>query len=103
MVGRAENVEDLALELGCKVGVLPSSYFGLSLGAARKLVVVWDGVEERFWKRLAVWKRHFVSKGRRVILLVHFVKYADILHVFVAYATSGKIETRENTKGLSLG
>ncbi|RVX23145.1 putative mitochondrial protein [Vitis vinifera] len=86
----AENVEDLALELGCKVGVLPSSYLGLSLGAARKLVVVWDGVEERFWKRLAVWKRHFVSKGRRVILLVHFVKYADILHVFVAYATSDK-------------
>ena len=47
-VGRVENVEELALELGCKVGALPSSYLGLPLGAAHKLVAVWDGVEERF-------------------------------------------------------
>ena len=31
-VGRVENIEDLTLELGCKVGALPSSYLGLPLG-----------------------------------------------------------------------
>ena len=33
LVGRITNVNVLALELGCKVGALPSSYLGLPLGA----------------------------------------------------------------------
>ncbi|RVW14659.1 Ubiquitin-conjugating enzyme E2 2 [Vitis vinifera] len=49
----------LALELGCKVGMLPSSYLGLPLGGPHKSVAVWDGMEERFHKRLAMWKRQF--------------------------------------------
>ena len=32
-MGRVENCEHLALELGCKVGGLPSSYLGLPLVA----------------------------------------------------------------------
>ncbi|RVW30368.1 hypothetical protein CK203_097914 [Vitis vinifera] len=57
-VGSVENAEVLASELGCKVGSLPSTYLGLPLGAPHKSVVVWDGVEERMRKRLALWKRH---------------------------------------------
>ncbi|RVW28885.1 putative ribonuclease H protein [Vitis vinifera] len=62
-MGRVENVEVLASELGCKVGSLPSTFLGLPLGAPHKSVVVWDGVEERMRKRLALWKRQFISKG----------------------------------------
>ena len=62
-VGRVENVELLAFELDCKVGALPSTYLGLPLVAPHKSVVVWDGVEERMRKRLALWKRQFISKG----------------------------------------
>ncbi|RVW75414.1 putative ribonuclease H protein [Vitis vinifera] len=65
-VGRVEN---LALEAGCKVGRLPSSYLGIPLGANHKSVAVWDGVEERFRKRLALWKRQFISKGGRITLI----------------------------------
>ncbi|RVW89949.1 Transposon TX1 uncharacterized 149 kDa protein [Vitis vinifera] len=68
-VGRVENVEVLASELGCKVGSLPSAYLGLPLGAPHKSVVVWDGVEERMRKRLALWKRQFISKGGRITLI----------------------------------
>ena len=53
-VGRVKNMEALALEAGCKVGRLPSSYLGIPLGANHKSVAVWDGVEERFRKRLAM-------------------------------------------------
>ena len=56
-VGRVHDIEDLTLELGCKVGGLPSWYLGLPLGASFKSVAMWDGVEERFRKRLAIWKR----------------------------------------------
>ncbi|RVX00739.1 putative ribonuclease H protein [Vitis vinifera] len=68
-VGRVENVEVLASALGCKVGSLPSTYLGLPLGAPHKSVVVWDGVEERMRKRLALWKRQFISKGGRITLI----------------------------------
>ena len=53
-MGRVENIEMLALELGCKVGALPSTYLGLPLGAPHKSMGVWDGVEERIWNRLAL-------------------------------------------------
>ena len=46
--GRVENVEDLALEFGCKVSTLSSSYLGLPLGVRFKEVAIWDEVEERY-------------------------------------------------------
>ena len=68
-VGRVENLEVLAFELGCKVGKLPSLYLGLPLGALHKSVAVWDGVEERLRRRLAFWKRQYISKGGRLTLI----------------------------------
>ncbi|RVX16265.1 putative ribonuclease H protein [Vitis vinifera] len=68
-VGRVLNIEGLALELGCKVGGIPSSYLGMPLGAAFNSLAVWDGVEERFRRRLAMWKRQYISKGGRLTLI----------------------------------
>ena len=45
-VGRVENIDDLAMDFGCRVGILSSTYLGLPLGASFKSVTVWDGVEE---------------------------------------------------------
>ena len=56
-MGRVENVDDLAGELGCKVGRFPSTYLGMPLGASFNSMAAWDGIEERFRKRLAMWKR----------------------------------------------
>ncbi|RVX12904.1 Transposon TX1 uncharacterized 149 kDa protein [Vitis vinifera] len=53
-VGRVENVEELADEFGYKVGKLPSTYLGMPLGAPFKCVAAWDGIEERFRKKLAM-------------------------------------------------
>ena len=64
-----ENTELLAAELGCKVRSLPSTYLGLPLGASHKSVKVWDGVEERMRKKLALWKGQFISKGGRITLI----------------------------------
>ena len=69
LVGSVVNVEGLAFELGCKVGALPSCYLGLPLEAHHNSVAVWDVVEERFRKRLASWKRQYISKGGRLTLL----------------------------------
>ena len=68
-MGKITNVDALALELGCKVGALPSSYLGLPLGAPHNSIAVWDGIEERFRKRLTLWKKLFISKGGRLTLI----------------------------------
>ena len=47
-IGIVDNVEELASELGCKVGSLPTPYLGLPLGAKHKALGVWDSIEERF-------------------------------------------------------
>ena len=51
------------------MGRLPTSYLGLSLGTHHKSVAIWDGVEVRFRKRLAMWKRQLISKGERITLI----------------------------------
>ena len=61
-MGCVENVDALAAKLSCKVGSLSSSYMGLPLGGPFKSVVAWDGLEERFRKRLTMWKRQYTSK-----------------------------------------
>ena len=62
-------MEELASKLGCKPGSLPTTYLGLPSGARYKLVSSWDGVEGQFTKRLALWKRQYISKGGRATLL----------------------------------
>ena len=36
LVGGVEEIEEMAVELGCKVGFLPTVYLGLPLGAHHK-------------------------------------------------------------------
>ena len=67
-VGRVENIDFLTKAFRCRVGSLPS-YLGLALGAPFKSVSVWDGVEERLRRRLALWKRQYISKGGRLTLI----------------------------------
>ena len=68
-MGRVDGVERLALELGCNIGSLPTDYLGLPLGSKHKASYLWDGVEERLRKRLALWKRQYISKGGRLTLI----------------------------------
>ena len=68
-MGWVDDVERLAFELGCNIGSLPIEYLGLPLGAKHEAARVWDGVEERFRRRLALWKRQHISKGGRLTLI----------------------------------
>ncbi|RVW71548.1 hypothetical protein CK203_048001 [Vitis vinifera] len=62
-------IDELAVELGCRVGALPTVYLGLPLGANHKATTMWDGVEKRMRRRLALWKRQYLSKGGRITLM----------------------------------
>ncbi|XP_042969128.1 uncharacterized protein LOC122301820 [Carya illinoinensis] len=68
-VGVVSNILNLASILDCKVSSLPLKYLGLPLGATFKARAIWDGVVEKIEKRLASWKRVYLSKGGRLTLI----------------------------------
>ncbi|RVX08852.1 CRM-domain containing factor CFM2, chloroplastic [Vitis vinifera] len=87
LIGRVSNVMELVAIFGYKVGALPSTYLGLSLGATHNWVVVWDRVEERFRKRLAMWKRGWCSKEVRGSYGVGLWKAIRLLWELVSFRT----------------
>ena len=68
-LGRVDNVEVLAAELGCGVGSLPSTYLCLPIGAPHRALGVWDSIKDSFRRRLTTWKRQDISKGGRITLI----------------------------------
>jgi hypothetical protein len=55
--------------LGCKIGSLSMTYLGLPLGASFKSLPIWNRVIEKVERRLASWKKIYLSKGGRVTLI----------------------------------
>ena len=68
-MGEVPNLEDLAQILGCQIASLPMKYLGLPLGATFKAKSIWNPIIERMEKRLAGWKRLYLSKGGKVTLI----------------------------------
>ena len=68
-IGEVPNVFVLAEILGCRVGSLPMTYLDMLLGASHKSLTVWNPILEKFERKLASWKKMFLSKGGRLTLL----------------------------------
>ncbi|KAI8562603.1 hypothetical protein RHMOL_Rhmol03G0047500 [Rhododendron molle] len=58
-----QDVVSLAQVMGCRIGSLPINYLGLPLGANPRRVQTWQPMIDRLEKKLAVWKRRFMSFG----------------------------------------
>ena len=68
-IGEVVDVHALAEILGCKVGTLPMSYLGMPLGASHNSPSIWNPILEKIERKLAGWKRLYLSKGGRLMLL----------------------------------
>ena len=68
---RVENsyVAFLADVFGCKIGVLPCKYLGLSLCLGVPKKHLWELVVERIEKKLSSWKGRYLSMGGRLTLI----------------------------------
>jgi hypothetical protein len=68
-IGSLDNVGQLTGLLGCGSGEVPLKYLGLPLGASFKFKAMWAGLEDLMSRRLAPWKRLYLSKGGMITLI----------------------------------
>ena len=68
-IGEVVDVHALAEILGYRVGTLPMSYLGIPLGASHNSPSIWNPILEKIEQKLAGWKKLYLSKGDRLILL----------------------------------
>lgn len=58
-VNEVANLEELAGILSCSTGTFPTTYLG-SLGTKFKSTGIWNGIIEKFEKRLSTWKMQYL-------------------------------------------
>ena len=68
-IEEVDDVHALAKILGCRIGTLPMSYLGMPLGASHKSPSIWNPILEKIERKLAGWKKLYLSKGGRLTLL----------------------------------
>ena len=88
----------MAAELGCRVGSLPSQYLGLPLGVPNRASSMWDGVEEKVRRRLALWKRQYISKGGRITLIKSTLASMPIYQMSIIHMPKSVAKRVEKTQ-----
>ena len=68
-VGEVNNLDALANIIQCRVGSLPMTYLGMPLGTSFKTASIWNPILEKIERKLSGWKRIYLSKGGRLMLL----------------------------------
>ena len=68
-IGEVNNLDALANILQCRVGNLPMKYLEILLGTSFKTASIWNPILEKMEKKLSGWKRLYLSKGGRLMLI----------------------------------
>jgi hypothetical protein len=68
LVGEVLDLPRLATLLSCKIKSTPVNYLSMPLGAPYNALSVWDPILEKIERRLAGWKKLYLSKGERLTL-----------------------------------
>lgn len=69
LVNEVRDMGILARTLGGKIFVLPTTYLGMPLEAKSKSKGIWDGVVEKYEKKLTNRKSQYLSRGGRLTLI----------------------------------
>ena len=95
-----EDVDKAVVLFGCNVGRFPTSYLHLPFGAPHRSIGVWDVIEERFKRKLVAWKKQYLSKGDRLVLIKSTLSSLPIYFMPFFVIPKKVNQVRENSKEL---
>ncbi|XP_026445476.1 uncharacterized protein LOC113346118 [Papaver somniferum] len=90
------GADDIVQELGCKLDFLPITYLGMPIGAGRRSVVIWEVVIQKMQRKLAPWKRKYLNKAGRVVLISTTLESLAVYFMSLHYLLVS-VEKRLNT------
>ncbi|XVF83508.1 hypothetical protein PTKIN_Ptkin16aG0494200 [Pterospermum kingtungense] len=76
-----QELASWAMDIGCVVESLPTTYLGLPLGAHAYVVSVWDPIDDKFQRRLAVWKAGPLSLEGRALLVRSVLSSLPVFYI----------------------
>ena len=95
------NVNALTKILGCRIGTLPMTYLGMPLGASPKSPTIWNLILKKIERKLARWKKLYLSKGGRLTLLKSTLSSLPIYYLSLFTIPMHVANKIENCKGIS--
>ena len=78
--------------LGCRAQELPLKYLGFPLGASPRLKETWKPVAENMKKKLASWKKRFLSFGGRMTLIKSVLSNLPVYYLSIFKMPEGVAE-----------
>lgn len=67
--------------IGCKTKAWPLKYLGMPLGGNPRAFSFWEPVLERIHKKLANWKKSYISLGGRITLIKATLSNASVYYM----------------------
>ncbi|KAK3211460.1 hypothetical protein Dsin_016166 [Dipteronia sinensis] len=95
--------EDWAKAFKCMKAALPITYLGLPLGAKSSVKAFWNPLLSHIEKMLTPWKRKFLNKGGRLVLIKSVVSSIPSYFLSVFKVPVGWLKTLRKCKDLSFG
>lgn len=103
LINGPTNGEELCEVWGRKLGSLPETYLGMPLGASFKEKGVWNPLIDKLRGRLALWKRKYLTKGGRLVLVKSTLESIPIYMLSQCVAPGYSQRNGTNGKKFSLG
>jgi len=89
-------LNEAAMVLNCKVGVIPFMYLGLPIGGNARRLSFWEPLLKRFKSRLSGWKMKHLSLGGRLVLLKFVLSSLPVYALSFFKAPSGIVSSIES-------
>lgn len=96
------NLEEITGVLSCSIGLFPTTYVGLPLGAKLKSNGIWNAIIEKLEKRLANWQIQYLSMSGR-LTLINSVLNNMLTHYMTLFPIHNSVLKLENLEGKSCG